>query len=285
MTSDMNGRVCVITGANAGIGRVTAVELARRGAHVVLACRSRERTQPVLDEIAGLGAADRCEFLALDLADLSNVRRAAAELLAGDRPIHVLVNNAGLAGQRGVTADGFELHFGVNHLGHFLLTELLRERLVRSAPARVVIVASRAHKRVGGIDWDRLRGSTRSFIGFKEYAVSKLANVLHNRELARRLEGTGVTTYALHPGVVASEIWRRIPWPFRPLIELRMISPDEGARTSIHCATAPELENQTGLYYDECAPKLPSTTGQDDTLAAELWQRSEAWTMTDPVTG
>jgi retinol dehydrogenase 12 len=276
--SSMTGRVCVVTGANAGIGRVTAVELARRGAHVVLACRSRERTQPVLDEIAALGAADRCEFLALDLGDFSAVRTAAAELLARDRPIHVLVNNAGLAGQRGLTRDGFELHFGVNHLGPFLFTELLRQRLEQSAPARVVFVASRAHKRVKGIDWDAVRTSTPSLTGFREYSTSKLANVLHNRELARRLEGTGVTTYALHPGVVASEIWRRVPWPFRSLIKLRMITPEEGAQTSIHCATAPELENQTGLYYDECKPKAPSPTGQDDTLAAELWTRSEAWT-------
>lgn len=268
----------MVTGANTGIGRITAIELARQGAHVVLAGRGRERTQPVLDEIAAAGAGDRCEFLALDLGDLAAVRTAAAELLERDRPIHVLINNAGLAGQRGVTRDGFEVHFGVNHLGHFLFTELLRERLERSAPARVVIVASRAHERVRRIDWERLRRPTASITGFREYGVSKLANVLHARELARRLEGTGVTTYALHPGVVASEIWRRVPWPFRSLMKLGMISAEEGARTTIHCATAPELENQTGRYYADCEPVAPSKLAQDDALAAELWRRSAEWT-------
>jgi NAD(P)-dependent dehydrogenase (short-subunit alcohol dehydrogenase family) len=271
MTS-MQGKVCVITGASSGIGRVTAVELVRRGARVVLANRSREKTEPLLAELG-----ESAEFVELDLASLASVRQAAASLLERDRPIHVLINNAGVAGIRGQTADGFELAFGTNHLGHFLLTELLRERLVASAPARIVNVASKAHFRASGLDLESVRGPTRTATGFPEYCASKLANVLFSAELGRRLAGTGVTTYSLHPGVVASDLWRPVPRLFQPLIKLFMISNEDGARTQIHCATAPELANETGLYYDECRARKPSRWGSDDALAAELWQKSEAW--------
>ena len=192
-------------------------------------------------------------------------------------PLHLLVNNAGLAGTRGITASGFELAFGVNHMGHFLLTQLLLERLRASAPARIVTVASRAHTRTDGVDWDALRRPTRTRTAIHEYAVSKLANVWFSAELARRLEGSGVTTYALHPGVVASDVWRSVPWPFRSLIKLRMLSTDEGAKTSLYCATAPECAGESGLYYDKCRVRTPSALGHDSALAQELWRRSEAW--------
>jgi retinol dehydrogenase 12 len=162
-------------------------------------------------------------------------------------------------------------------MGHFLLTALLRERLQASAPASIVTVASRAHYRASGLDWDALRQSTRSRTGVVEYSNSKLANVLFSAELGRRLAGTGVTTYALHPGVVASDVWRAVPWPIRPLLKLRMISTEEGARTTLYCATAPALAGETGLYYDKCQPRTPSAMGQDAALAAELWRHSEAW--------
>lgn len=276
--SSMRDRTCVITGANTGIGRVTATELAAMGARVVLACRNRDKTQPVIDEINAAAGDERATFLELDLGNLARVREAAAELLAREIPIHVLVNNAGLAGQRGVTADGFELAFGVNHLGHFLFTNLVLGRIIESAPARIVNVSSASHYQAKhGIPWDELRGKTASVTGLDEYAVSKLANVLFSAELARRLEGTGVHTYSLHPGVIASDVWRRVPWPVRAVMKAFMKSTADGARTSIHCASSPAVADETGLYYTDCKPKRESRWGRDEALAAELWQRSEAW--------
>ncbi len=269
--------VALVTGANTGIGRVTARELARAGYRVFLACRSPARTRAVLEEIAAVAPGVPAEWLALDLADLDSVRACAQDFLARGLPLHLLVNNAGLAGGGGTTAQGFERAFGTNHLGHFLLTKLLLPRLCDSAPARIVTVASRAHERAGGIDWEALRAPKRGLIGWPEYSVSKLANVLFSAELGRRLQGTGVTTYALHPGVVASDIWRRVPQPLRWLMTRRMIGPEEGARTTLHCALAPERAAETGLYYARCAPRPPSALAQDSALAAELWLRSEAW--------
>jgi NAD(P)-dependent dehydrogenase (short-subunit alcohol dehydrogenase family) len=278
MSSDLGGKVYVVTGANTGIGRVTAHELAGRGAHVFLANRSEARTAPVIDGIRRATGNPAVEFLPLDLADLASVRAAAARFLSRGLPLHGLVNNAGLAGQRGLTRDGFELTFGTNHLGPFLFTLLLVERLKGSAPARIVNVASRAHHNARSIDWDALRRPGTSTAGLGEYAVSKLANVLFTKELARRLAGTGVTVYALHPGVVATEIWRELPWGARHLAKLFMISPERGARTTIHCATSAEAAAETGLYYDDCKPRRSSRAADDDALAVELWRRSADWT-------
>lgn len=273
----LRGRVALVTGANTGIGRVTALELARRGARVVIACRTPERAAEAAQAIGREVPGATIDVLRLDLGDFDSVRDAARAFLALDAPLHLLVNNAGLAGLRGSTRSGFEMAFGVNHMGHFLFTSLLRERLVASAPARIVTVASRAHRFARGIDWDAVRRPTASLSGVNEYGVSKLANILFSAELARRLAGTGVTTYAVHPGVVASDIWRRLPWPLRPLMRSRGISNEEGALTSLYCATAPEAAAQTGLYYDKSRVVLPSEVAQDAALAAELWVRSEAW--------
>lgn len=277
MISTPNQRVALITGANTGIGRVTALELARSGMRLFLACRTLERTQSVMDEIAASCPQTQVEFLPLDLGDLDSVRACAQRFLAAGLPLHLLINNAGLAGQRGLTRQGFELAFGTNHLGHFLLTQLLLDRIRASAPARIVTVASRAHKRVVGIDWDVLRQHTPSWTGFREYGVSKLCNVLFSAELARRLAGSGVNTYALHPGVVASDVWRQVPAPLRWLIKRNMITPEEGARTTLYCATAPELATQSGLYYDKCAVREPHPNGQDLAAAEKLWRLSEEW--------
>ena len=273
----LSGRVALITGANTGIGLVTARELARQGARLFIACRSGARAQPAVEQIRAASGNAQVEALALDLGDFASVRQCAQIFLARDLPLHLLVNNAGLAGTRGLTASGFELAFGVNHMGHFLLTDLLLERIKASAPARIVTVASRAHTRTSGIDWDAVRKPTRTRTAIEEYAVSKLANVWFSAELGRRLAGSGVTTYALHPGVVASDIWRSLPWPIRPLIKLRMISTEDGALTTLHCASAPELASESGLYYDLCRQRTPSRLGQDQALAAELWRRSAAW--------
>ncbi|HEY5147227.1 MAG TPA: SDR family oxidoreductase [Polyangiaceae bacterium] len=272
----LRGKVALVTGANTGIGLVTARELARAGAHVFIACRSAERAAPALEAAHTLGGG-AVEALSLDLGDLASVRRCAATFLERHLPLHILVNNAGLAGTRGLTASGFELAFGVNHIGHFLFTRLLLDRIKRSAPARIVTVASKAHADARGIPpWEALRRRTRSITGLKEYEVSKLANVLFSASLARRLGGTGVTTYSLHPGVVATDVWRAVPWPVRGLIKRGMISPEEGAKTSLYCATSAETAHQTGLYYDACAVKEPSAVAQDTAVADELWRQSEA---------
>lgn len=270
--------VAVITGANAGIGRATAIELARRGARVFLAARSEAKTRAVVEEIARATPSAKPEFLSLDLGDFASIRRCADDFLRRDLQLGLLINNAGVAGQRGLTASGFELTFGTNHVGHFLFTSLLLERLKKSAPARVITVSSRAHFRAGGIDFEAVRRPTRSISGFDEYGVSKLANVLFSAELARRLQGTGVTTYAVHPGVVASDIWRRVPPPFQWVMKLFMLSNEDGAKTTLHCATSAEAGTETGLYYDKCQTKRPSALARDTDLAGELWRRSEAWT-------
>jgi NAD(P)-dependent dehydrogenase (short-subunit alcohol dehydrogenase family) len=273
----MKNKVCVVTGASSGIGRATACELARRGARVVLACRSRERSEAALTMVRDAGGENAAEYLELDLSSLAAVRRSATELLERGHPIHVLINNAGLAGRHGLTADAFELTFGVNHLGHFLFTLLLLDRIRESAPARIVTVASKVHHGPRGIDFEAIRRKAASRTAFPEYQVSELANVLFSAELGRRLAGTGVTTYALHPGVIGSNIWRHVPWPIRPIIKLFMRSNEEGASTVVRCATAPELASETGGYYDELQRANPSRTAQDDALARELWDRSASW--------
>jgi NAD(P)-dependent dehydrogenase (short-subunit alcohol dehydrogenase family) len=274
--SDLEGRTFLVTGANTGIGKATVEELAGRGARIFLACRSEAKTRPVIEEISRQTGNHSLEFVPLDLGDLSSVNACAQDFLARDEPLHVLINNAGLAGARGMTDSGFELAFGTNHVGPFLLTALLQDRLRESAPSRIVNVASEGHYRPSGIDFDAIRERTRTRTAFPEYCVSKLANVLHAQELGRRLDGSGVTTYSLHPGAVASDVWRQVPWPIRPLLKMRMISTEEGARTSLYCATAPELAGETGLYYEDCAlkPAAKTTTKQ---LGEELWTRSADW--------
>ncbi len=277
---DQAGRTFVVTGANTGIGRTTAIGLARAGATLWLACRSADRTRPVIEEIVRTGG-NEPRFVELDLGDLDSVRSCSRVLLSSGSPIHGLINNAGLAVRRGTTTQGFELMFGINHLGHFLLTALLLKRIEESAPSRIVNVSSSAHYRCKRFDWDSLRKPARSLTTIKEYSASKLANVLFTRELARRLHGRKVTAYALNPGFAASEIWRALPRPLPALMKPFMISNEAGAMTSLHCATAPELAGRSGLYYDSCLEREPSKLALDDDLARELWKKSLEWCRLD----
>lgn len=271
----------VITGANAGIGRTTAVALAREGAQLTLLGRSRERTQPVLDELEALGASP--DFISMDLGNLASVREGADGVLQGAR-IDVLVNNAGLAGATGETSDGFELAFGVNHLGHFLLTHLLLPHMVHTG-SRIVHVASRAHFRAPALDWGKLRGPSRSSTGIPEYATSKLCNVLFAAELRRRLPASAnVWTGSLHPGVVATEIWREVPGPVAWIMKKFMISSEEGASTSLHCILDPGVMQDGGIYYDKSRAKTPSKQARDEELARELWERSLEWANVEDAT-
>lgn len=276
---DLENRLAVITGANTGIGRVTAESLARRGCTLVLAGRSAERTQPVLDAIASAGG--KAQFVELNLGELKSVRTGATSILALERPIDILINNAGVAGPGPLTSDGFEPSFGINHLGHFLLTVMLAPRLKSAAPSRIVTVSSTTHKNVKSFDFAALRKPIRSLSGYPEYTVSKLANVLFTRELARRLGPFGVHSYAVHPGVVASDIYRTVPWGVRSIIKLFMLSNEQGAQTSLYCATSPEVAEHNGRYYDKCRETKPNPLADDAELARTLWEKSAEWVGAD----
>ena len=276
-SAGLSGRTFLITGANTGIGRATADDLARRGGKVFVACRSAEKGRAAAAQIVGRHRERRGRVPAPGPGRPGLGAQLRRGVPGPGEPLHVLINNAGVGGARGLTKDGFELEFGINHLGHFALTMALLDCLAASAPARVVTVSSDSHYQAKGIDFEAVRRPTASRTGLREYAVSKLSNVLFSAELARRTEGSGITTYALHPGVVASDIWRRVPWPLRPLMKMRMLSTEQGAATSLYCATAPELDGVTGRFYDNSREREPSAVATPK-LAAELWQRSEAWT-------
>jgi len=276
MSTDLSGRNFLVTGANTGIGKETARALAQRGARVTLAGRSEDKTRAAMADIAATAPGADLEYLHLDLGSIASAREAAAEFLARGERLDVLINNAGMAGLHGTTADGFEMAFGVNHVGPFVFTQALLDLLKASDAARVVNVASDAHYRAKGIDWDAVRKPTVTKVGFAEYGVSKLANVLHAQELARRLAGTNVTTYALHPGVIASDVWRETPQPLRSILTFFMKSTADGAKTSLYCATSDAAGTETGLYYEKAKPKKPSPVVTPE-LATELWDRTEAW--------
>lgn len=274
--AELSGKTFLVTGANTGIGKETVRDLAGRGARVVIAGRSEEKNRAAIREIADDTGNTDLDWIPLDLGDLASVRAAAATFLASGDRLDVLINNAGLAGRRGMTPSGFELAFGTNHVGTFLLTELLRDKVAETGPGRIVNVASTGHYRAEGIDWDAVRKPTVTRTAFDEYCVSKLANVLHAQELGRRMAGTGVTTYSLHPGAVASDVWREVPPGLRQVMKLFMKSTTDGAKTSIYCATSPDVGDATGRYYDNQREKQPSKVVTPE-LAAELWERSEAW--------
>lgn len=281
----MNATV-VITGGNSGIGKETAVGLAERGAHVVIACRNAAKGEAAVAEIRARSGRDTVEATPLDLASFASVRACAAALLAAHPRIDVLVNNAGVITRtRSITSDGHETQFQVNHLGHFLLTNLLLDRLVASAPARVVVVASHAHKyAANGLDFDDLE-SERRYRPFRVYARTKLMNIMFTRELARRLDGTGVTANAVHPGYVASNFGREGDTGALGNIAMILgrpfaISAAKGARTSIYVASSQEVESVTGQYFYRSTLASESDAARDDAAAARLWEISGTLTGT-----
>lgn len=280
----MHGKVVLVTGANSGIGKEAAAALALEGASVVIAARNRTKGEAAADAIERRGAA-RPELLDLDLASFASIRAAAADFLARHPKLHVLVNNAGLVLEtRTTTVEGFETTFGVNHLGHFLFTELLLGALQRAAAedgeARVVNVSSDAHRWArSGLDWDDLQ-SEKKYASFDVYAKSKLANIYFTRALSRRLAGTGITTNALHPGVVATEFASSDDMGFFTSFGFKIIrpflkTPAQGAATTIHLASAPALRGVTGKYFADSREKHPMRIAQDDALADRLWSLSE----------
>lgn len=272
----MNNKLCLVTGANAGIGRATALGLAQKGAHVVMICRSAERGRAAQQEIIAQSGNQQVDLLLADLSVQAEIRRVAAEFKQRYSHLDVLVNNAGaIFTTRQESADGLELTFALNHLGYFLLTQELLPLLLASAPARIINVSSGAHYS-GQINLDDLQ-LRQGYAAFKAYAQSKLANVLFTNELARRLANTGVTANSLHPGLVGTQFGRNnrgfsfIIRLVRPFLR----SEAKGAETSIFLATAPELATTTGQYFDDNQPKRASELAYDEALARRLWEESE----------
>jgi NAD(P)-dependent dehydrogenase (short-subunit alcohol dehydrogenase family) len=278
--ADMTGKTVVITGGNSGIGLETAVALAGAGAKTIITARDPERGKAATEDIRARSGGD-VDLVLFDLGSFASIRAGAAEILDRCPRLDVLVNNAGVVlTDRRETSDRIEATFGINHLGPFLLTNLLLDRIKASAPARIVNVSSTAHQSPrAGIDFDDIQ-ATRGYRGMQVYGRSKLANIYFTTELARRLEGTGVTVNALHPGTVATGYARdgdargwlaigvKIGKPF-------FLSPERGARTSIYLASSPEVEGVTGKYFVKCKPRQPSKAARDDEAARRLWEISE----------
>jgi NAD(P)-dependent dehydrogenase (short-subunit alcohol dehydrogenase family) len=279
---DMKGKTVVVTGGNSGIGFETAAALASMGARVLVTARNADKGRAAVSAIAQrLGAEGQVQLVVFDLADLASVRRGAAEILEQAPHLDVLVNNAGLVlTERAETVDGYEATFATNHLGPFLLTNLLLDRITGSAPSRIVNVASTAHSAARrGMTFDDLQ-SEKQYRGMRVYGQSKLANILFTLELARRLEGRGVAANSLHPGTVRSgyggdgdargflAFGIKIASPF-------FLSPAKGARTSVYLASSPDVEGVSGQYFVKCKPKQPSRWAQDPEAARRLWRVSE----------
>jgi NAD(P)-dependent dehydrogenase (short-subunit alcohol dehydrogenase family) len=273
------GKTCMITGATSGIGRASAIELARMGAKLILVCRNRERGEELLGEIKRGGNADTVLMIA-DLGSQEQIRKVAADFLATRSPLHVLINNAGVFNmKRTVTADGIETVFAVNHLAYFMLTMLLLDRIIESAPARIINIASDLHQRAT-IKFDDL-GGERSYGGMSSYGQSKLANMLFTYELARRLAGTGVSVNCVHPGGVATNLAKNngaivnAAWK---AIGLFMKSPESGARTQVYLASSPEVGGVTGKYFIDSREALSSAESHDEGIARRLWEVSARMT-------
>uniref|UniRef100_A0A3B4A7X4 Dehydrogenase/reductase (SDR family) member 13a, duplicate 3 n=1 Tax=Periophthalmus magnuspinnatus TaxID=409849 RepID=A0A3B4A7X4_9GOBI len=264
------GKTAIVTGSNTGIGKATALALAKRGARVILACRSRGRADAAVYDIRRESGNQQVLFMALDLSSLQSVRDFVQTFLKTEPRLDFLINNAGVGHKQGRTREGFGLEFGVNHLGHFLLTLLLLDRLKQCAPSRIVTLASIAHYG-GHIDFSLL-DQTKDV----DYSTSKLCNMLFTRELANRLEGTNVSCFSVHPGLVRTKLTRTMSGLLAAVLsKLFFLEPEEGAQTTLHCVLQEGLEPFSGRYFSNCALAQGSAKSRDDALAKKLWEVSE----------
>jgi NAD(P)-dependent dehydrogenase (short-subunit alcohol dehydrogenase family) len=274
---DMKGKICLVTGATSGIGRITARELARMGATVVVVARDPRRGDETVGAIRAETGNPAIELMIADLSSLASIRQLGREFKVRHDKLHVLVNNAGAVNAtRRTTVDGMELTFATNHLGYFLLTHLVLDRLKASAPSRVVSVSSTAHKGKA-MTWDDLQHEQR-YAPVQVYGESKLANILFTYELARRLDGTGVTANCLHPGVIASGFAQNDPGWIRfgfKLLRPFILTPEQGARTSIYLASSPEVEKVSGKYFVRSTAVRSSRASYSVADARRLWEVSE----------
>lgn len=273
--SAMNNKVCIVTGANTGIGKETARGLAKAGATVVLACRNLEKAEAAREDIQRTTGRSDVRAMALDLGSVASVRAFAKRVRDELPALHVLVNNAGVwTTSRSTTKDGLETTWGTNHVGTFLLTRELLPLLEASAPSRVVVLSSALHYR-GTMRWDDLQHARGSFSGPAAYNQSKLANVLFTNALARRLAGKNVTVNAVHPGVVATELARDYPSFLVKIFHLFLLTPEQGAQCSLHVATSDECATATGLYFEKSRAKKASREGLDEAAQERLWKLTE----------
>jgi len=273
----LQGKTCLITGANSGIGRITAEALATMGATVVLVCRNAEKGETARREIIQATGNTATDLLIADMGSLNQVQRLAGQFTEKHESLHILINNAGLIlGERTLTEDGFETTFAVNHLGHFMLTRLLLNYLKTSMPSRIINVSSMVH-RWAGMDFDNLQGEKR-YRSMDAYARSKLANVLFTYQLAEQLKDTDVTVNCLHPGIVATEfgnrgaLWYRLVKPIAK--RLFYISPEKGAETLTYLASSPEVERVTGKYFVSKKAVRSSAITYDRALQEKFWDVS-----------
>lgn len=278
-TIDLKGKVCLVTGVTQGIGRAAALSIAKLGPKMVLVARDAKRGGEVVDEIKAAGNPN-VELMVADLSSQADIRRLAAEFKARYQQLHLLVNNAGAVyTERQLSKDGIELTWALNHLGYFLLTELLLDVIKASAPARIVSVSSAAHKS-GHINFDDLQGE-KGYKAFGAYSQSKLANVLFTSELARRLEGSGVTANCLHPGVVGTGFGHNATGLLKFLVKLAkplLKTPEQGAQTTIYLATSAEVAGVTGKYFANCKVASVTAEAKDAAIAKRLWEVSEQQT-------
>ncbi|XP_035828274.1 retinol dehydrogenase 13 isoform X2 [Aplysia californica] len=279
------GKTVIVTGANTGIGKETARELARRGGRIIMACRDLDKCEIARKEIVLETANKSVECRKLDLASFASIRAFAKLINSTESHVDILINNAGvMMCPKMLTEDGLEMQMGVNHFGHFLLTQLLLDKLKASAPSRIIFLSSLAHTR-GQINFEDLN-SAQEYNSRTVYGQSKLANVLCTQELAKILEGTNVTVNCLHPGVVNTELSRHLGFTqskigsfvFFPIKFLLLKTPLQGAQTTLRLALDPSLEKVTGKYFSDCREKEPAPQGQDAAAAKRLWAVSEAWT-------
>jgi len=278
MTLDLRGKTALVTGANSGIGFEASVTLAGLGAEVVMVARDKAKGEAAVAEVTRRSGRAPAGLLLCDFSSQGSIRDLAREYRAAHSRLDILINNAGgVSTKRRVTADGIEQTFAVNHLGYFLLTNLLLDRVVASAPSRIVNVASVGHFR-GTLDFEDIGFANGGYSVMNAYARSKLANVLFTRELAQRLAKKSVTVTCMHPGAVATNIWAGAPGWARPVLavakRLFMISPSEAAARVLYLATSPEVEGKTGGYYENNREKPPARLAQDDALAQRLWAES-----------
>ncbi|XP_037043902.1 retinol dehydrogenase 12-like isoform X1 [Bradysia coprophila] len=287
----IDGKVVIITGCNTGLGKETVLDLAARGAHIHMACRDKVKCEEAKNEIIEKTGNTNIFNRELDLASLDSIRSFARKFIEEEKRLDILINNAGvMAIPKSLTKDGFEMQIGVNHMGHFLLTNLLLDMLKASSPSRIINLSSIAHQ------WFYMNkddlNSDKSYSKYQAYSQSKLANVLFTKSLAKRLEGTGVTVNAVHPGIVRTNLGRYLSYSFvrkvlRPATSFFFKTPKSGAQTTLAVALDPELEKVTGKYFSDCKIKKEAAAARDDNLAEWLWKTSDEWTKlsasTSPV--
>lgn len=281
---NLRGKTAIVTGSNSGIGKVTAKELYRLGARVIMACRDVSTAKDALGDIKNETKDENnvgeLIIKELNLSSFASIRKCASDINESEKEVHFLINNAGMFMTKGKTEDGFELQFGVNHLGHFLFTCLLLPKLIKSAPAKIINVSSKAHEK-GVMDWEDLNFEKKTYRPLQAYSQSKLANVLFTKELAKRLAGTGVTAFSLHPGVIKTNLGRHLDNTYFSgarmiigfLISPMTISVEEGAKTTLYCVLA-DNEAESGSYYSDCQLREPSQAAKNEEDAQKLWEVS-----------